>query len=770
MMPRFSGMRGEEPKRAERPRRDECMWLSASLSWVLVSGSPKCFSTCPGSQSADRGIRFGDVERWLGISWVLLGLLPIAGCGNDSVASPFTRDAGSDAADSGGDADADGDAGEDPDLGGPCIDDGQCDDAVPCTLDRCDSSLGRCRNTPDDSQCLDAVYCDGLEVCDRQLGCMEGEPVSCSDKDTCTIDACDEATLTCSHVPRDADSDGDPDQNCGGKDCNDTDPGVAGTLPEICGNGLDDNCNGDVDEAACEQVENDDCGDAQDMLMSGTYAFSTAGAARDHSASCTRVETVDVVGAIVVPGTEPLDVDVIGRSLSPLELAIAGQCGDASSELGCDASVPTQTGESVSRLWLRSLAPGAYPLYIFAPSAASQEVSLNFRPASSAPTNETCGSALDVALGAHVVAQVVGVAQDLETRCNVAVGELVYHFALSETRDVRVFATSVDGVGQPSLSLRDAGCLGYGAELTCQTSPAVSLFARALPAGDYFLAVSATAPTEVDFVIEDSPPSAAPADEDCSSPLSLTPGVPQALDFTDHVDDVSLSCLNAAVDAVYGLSLAQASDLLLVQRLSDGDTGAVGLTNENGGMCGAELVCQRSDVSPLRLRKHGVPAGSFKVVAESATAAPSEITAFARPASPTTLVSFADTCAQAIQIPAEGGFFQGNTANASADYDAGCDYGVQPPGGAPEQMLKLTLSAKKRVIFDMQGSGYATLLNVRKGPGCPGTELPQACSVGYAEGRSYLDLTLDAGEYFVQIDGYNRASGTWFLDVFVSQP
>ncbi|MGE0324767.1 MAG: putative metal-binding motif-containing protein [Polyangiaceae bacterium] len=707
------------------------------------------------------------MKRWLAIA-ILVGLLPTAGCGDDSVASPFTRDAGGDAADAGDAGDAE--VAEDPDLGGPCVDDGQCDDAVPCTFDRCDASLGRCRNTADDSQCQDGVYCDGLEVCDRQLGCVEGEPVSCSDKDTCTIDACDEVSLTCSHVARDADSDGDPDQNCGGKDCNDTDPSVAGTLPEICGNELDDNCNGQVDEAACEQVKNDDCGDAQDMLMSGTYAFSTAGAARDHSATCSRVDTVDVVGAIVVPGSEPLDVDVIGRSQSPLELALAGQCGDASTELGCDASVPTQTGESVSRLWLRSLAPGAYPLYVFAPSAATQEVSLNFRPASSAPTNETCGSAQDVALGAHVVAQVVGVTQDLESRCSVAVGELVYHFSLSQTRDVRVFATSVDGVGQPSLSLRDAGCIGFGAELTCQTSPAVSLFARALPAGDYFLAVAATAPTEVDFVIEDAPPSAAPPDEDCSSPQSLTPGVGQPLDFTDHVDDVSLSCLTGAVDAVYALELAEQSDVLLVQRLSAGDTGAVGLTEDAAGSCGAELACQRADTSPLRLRKHALAAGTLDVVAESATASPAEITAFVRPASPTTLVSFADTCAQAIQIPAEGGFFQGNTANATADYDAGCDYGVQPPGGGADQMLKLSLSAPKRVIFDMQGSSYATLLNVRKGPACPGSELPQACSVGYSEGRSYLDLQLDAGDYFVQVDGYNRASGPWFLDVFVSDP
>ncbi len=121
-------------------------------------------------------------------------------------------------------------------------------------------------------------------------------------------------------------------------------------------------------------------------------------------------------------------------------------------------------------------------------------------------------------------------------------------------------------------------------------------------------------------------------------------------------------------------------------------------------------------------------------------------------------------------IPPNGGFFQGNTANANADYDAACDYGGLDPGGAPEQMLKLVLSAKKRVIFDMQGSGYSTLLQVRKGPGCPGQEISKACAAGYYSSRSFLDLTLDAGEYLVQVDGYAGDSGPWFLDVFTADP
>jgi hypothetical protein len=60
------------------------------------------------------------------------------------------------------------------------------------------------------------------------------------------------------------------------------------------------------------------------------------------------------------------------------------------------------------------------------------------------------------------------------------------------------------------------------------------------------------------------------------------------------------------------------------------------------------------------------------------------------------------------------------------------------------------------------------MLSVREGEFCPGAELPLACAPGYGATRSFLDLQLQAGEYFVQIDGYNGAAGAWKLDVFTA--
>jgi len=147
-----------------------------------------------------------------------------------------------------------------------------------------------------------------------------------------------------------------------------------------------------------------------------------------------------------------------------------------------------------------------------------------------------------------------------------------------------------------------------------------------------------------------------------------------------------------------------------------------------------------------------------------------QVTALVRPAVPPTLVPFADACADVQTIPSDGGFFQGTTGNAQADFDAGCDSNTQSMGGAPEQLLSFTLSTTQRVVLDMQGSAYATLLDVREGPGCPGNEVLQGCAAGYYAERSFLDLELGAGTYFIQVDGFSGQAGQWFLDVFVVDP
>jgi hypothetical protein len=75
----------------------------------------------------------------------------------------------------------------------------------------------------------------------------------CDDRDPCTVDTCNPLTAECEHVPLDADEDSyaairSPDgTECGGDDCDDSDPNVYPGAPEVCLDGVDQDCDTVID-------------------------------------------------------------------------------------------------------------------------------------------------------------------------------------------------------------------------------------------------------------------------------------------------------------------------------------------------------------------------------------------------------------------------------------------------------------------------------------------------------------------------------------------
>jgi hypothetical protein len=693
-------------------------------------------------------------------------------CGDGATPSPFGLAEGG----AGGEAGAPPEPGmqppADPALGDACVDDDQCDDRIDCTDDGCDASAGRCRFTVQHPRCDDGIHCNGAEICELGVGCRAGTPVSCSDNRSCTIDTCIEATRSCESKPRDADGDGDPIRNCDGGDCADTDPAINSNTSEICGNLRDDDCDDQIDEADCQDPAYDDCADPLEVSESGRHRLSLVATGEDFPLSCNEGEAArrDLVVALGVP-EEPVDIEVIaiGQSTVPI-LGLAESCADQSSELVCNAGTvqPPSMG-GVARTILRGLEPGTYPLFVSGDNESPIELVFDYRPASPAPENETCGTALELLPDVNQIAVLADAAQDLESACGEQTRELVYRFELDEVSDIEVYAIANDDYGVPILSLRSGDC-GLESELGCRRGSPASLFARALEPGTYYLGVGSTGPSEIDVRLGVRAPSGAPEYEGCDDPPLLAAGQTRVIALETSADSVNPDCLPGAPDATFALPLDEPSDVLVVGRLSDGDFGALSLTGP-GCSAAESRACQLSMQSPVRVASAGVPAGDYRVIAESALGAPMTLTAFTRPATPATLVAFADTCDAAVEIPETGGRFLGNTSNAEPDYEASCDYAASAAlGGAPDQMLKLTLREQRRVVFDLGQSDYDTLLVLRDASSCPGKEITQACAPGYVEGRSFLDRVLPAGEYHVQIDGFDRSLGSWVLDVFVSDP
>jgi len=93
-----------------------------------------------------------------------------------------------------------------------------------------------------------AVHPDAVEICD------DGLDNDCDDK----VDGLDPDCWGCP----DADGDGFEDQACGGTDCDDTDPAVNPAADEDCGDGVDNDCDGLIDAqdpecAGCPDADGD---------------------------------------------------------------------------------------------------------------------------------------------------------------------------------------------------------------------------------------------------------------------------------------------------------------------------------------------------------------------------------------------------------------------------------------------------------------------------------------------------------------------------------
>lgn len=706
----------------------------------------------------------------------------LVGCGSTAAPSPFAAlDAGVDgdaaiaeaaAADHAPDMDVEVDEGGTL-WGGPCADDTACDDHLDCTRDECDRAAGLCHFVPDDTRCDNGRYCDGIERCDARVGCAAGVPEACSDGLSCTIDQCVEATRSCEHLPRDADGDGDPDGHCSdGHDCDDSDPLVSSLASEICDNGKDDDCDGQVDEDDCQRPAHDTCLAPLLVGAPGTYALSTKAAGLDYAGTCTPQDAPalrDVIAAITVPDGPPRDVDVVAvASAGHLAIGLASVCGNPATELSCGAGASATGGGTVARIRGRALPPGNYPLYVWSDQDGTITLHVTFEDPVPKPANETCATAISLPEGTDATVELVDAAHDLASGCAQETGDLVWSFSVDETQDVHVRAASLDGDGTPSLSLRTGACTDLADELVCSNAPTSSLFWRALPPGTYFLAVSATAPTVVTFRWESTAPTVKPADESCDGAPHLDANQTKDVDLSAHTDDIKLGCVGGFVDAAYALSLDETSDVLLVERISEDDSGAIELALPACKAPSDMLACGVGATSPVRASRKSVPAGEYRVVVEGELGNPATVTAFVRKSVAPTLVAFADTCDDAFAVPEGGGLFQGNTSNANADYGAGCDSGGGDAAGAPDQILQLTLHDRKRVVLDMSGSSYITLLDVRSV--CAGKELLLGCSVGYSTNRSYFDQVLEPGTYFLQIDGFSGESGPWILDARVVDP
>ena len=123
-----------------------------------------------------------------------------------------------------------------------------CDDGVACTLDSCDLTADACVNEAAHLTCDDGVFCNGIEVCDAEFGCVAGESIACDDGVACTVDLCDATNDICTHAASDTAC--DDGLFCTGIETCDATAGCLAGTPPVCDDGI--NCTTDTCDPATD--------------------------------------------------------------------------------------------------------------------------------------------------------------------------------------------------------------------------------------------------------------------------------------------------------------------------------------------------------------------------------------------------------------------------------------------------------------------------------------------------------------------------------------
>ena len=377
----------------------------------------------------------------------------------------------------------------------------QCDDGIGCTLDGCDPSVAGdpsgCLHVADDTVCATG-FCMVGGACDPSGGCVGGTARDCSDSDPCTVDRCDEAASACVNTPRDDDMDGHgpssvigPDGAtvaCGGGDCDDSDPARHPGATEAC-NGIDDNCDGRIDEG-CSGGLPDTCASAEAIALDSSGRGSVSGSfgalVDDYQtgAPCeARTGGRDAVYYIDLPaGRHDVVIDTIGSATDTV-LAVGFDCTQRGFQTACNDDYGDPDTSRESRIWLHNVGSlgSSTRVYILvdaydSSTAGSYVLNVNRNNAGSDSCPSGLGGALplEISGGGTVVGVLSGVAGSQRGSCQSATDfspEAIFRVRgpSAGVMDFTVYSRTFS----PDAYLREAPC-GSGRELECDQGSSIA--------------------------------------------------------------------------------------------------------------------------------------------------------------------------------------------------------------------------------------------------------------------------------------------------------
>ncbi len=484
----------------------------------------------------------------------------------------------------------------------------------------------------------------------------------------------------------------------------------------------------------------------------------TRNAQNSLSGSCAAGEASEVVYSLTVERRTSVSMRL--EASYDAALYVQQQCGRADSEVGCNDDERDSTH---SRLDL-SLDPGTYYVVVDGYDDNRGTYTLVVTTTEAPPTARVCADAAVIAAGQPTTGTTAGMSDTFQATCAAGARspDRAYRFEVPAASRIRFLqeTPSYDG----ALYVRRE-CANAATELACNddwTDSRHSLLLMTLDPGSYYLysdgyGNNAAGPYTITMDMAPAAGGGAAGDA-CADAVAMTGAGAFTGDTLTARDDLQGSCAptQGGPDVVFRLDVTRRSRARLSLEQSE-ITGGIVYVQRRCGDRASEVACGRGSLDTV------LAPGSHFIVVDSA--APDAFGRFRLNAQLEDVAALERSCQRA-RVIQPGHAITGATQTGGPDqFQASCGANAR----APDAVYQLRLVRRSRVRLLLSAS-YDGVLYLRRGCTDRSTEI--ACNDDDTDAQhSRIETTLDAGTYFVFVDGYNeRDAGNYTLDVTVSNP
>jgi hypothetical protein len=442
-------------------------------------------------------------------------------------------------------------------------------------------------------------------------------------------------------------------------------------------------------------------------------------------------------------------------------LYLLGRCGDLETEIACNDDAPTTARSEVGA----TLDAGTYFLVVDGFANAAGEYELLVTATELQSLAQVCQAATPLTPGQAVTGSTATQANYFTATCagGARSPDRVYSLDVPARSRLRVrMQSTYDG----AIYVR-SDCQSPNTELACNDDHRDTRHAMLVTTVDpgryYVYADGFSASSAGDYSLRaDLAPltgGSAPADA-CAAPGTVTPGQELTFDTFVASDELSGSCGGqGAPDLVYRLDVP--SRMRLRARMLDSEFAGAMYIQRQCGVSTSEVACSSSGPNGTELDVNLQPGQYFLVIdgagADQFGAARVEVQL-------EDLQALEAVCRSAPRIRA-GRTVTGDTASGQDRFQATCGGGAR----SADLVYQLQVPRRSRVRITSTQQ-YDGALYIRRDCADPTTEV--ACNDDTSDNRhSEIDTVLDAGTYFVFVDGFADSSqGSFTLDVELTRP